>query len=906
MDMTERDADQVRRARAGDRAAYGALVGAYQGMVFATALNITGNYSDAEDVVQDAFLRAFERLGTLAEPMKFPAWLRTLASRSALQLLRKKRHVAAFDLDESAGEQTASGAESPAEAYARAEFARLLWQEVGELPPKTREAVLLFYMEGYSVSRAAAYLDCSEGALKTRLHFGREKLRQALLEKVEAELRDHRPTEKTRNAVLAALPLSVGGSTALMAPGKGAASAMLSLTPFTVGVTACIVLVMAGLAALALWPKIPAPDSAPVEPLSVADRADDEHLAASEPPESEKPFEDTPQAAAHENAPAEEAPEGACSIAGRVFNAQTGEGLPGVELSARGGDTRVSATTDAAGAFRFERLPAQRYRVFCGKAKGYYELEHGELQEVDLGENEQFEGLDFALQPGVFASVSGHVLLPGGSPASGAKVVAFTDFSAPGRPQSVECTAKEDGTFLAEELQVGAVLYVKASAQGFRSRRQGPFHLPEDGIEDVTVCLYPAGSISGAVVDKSGRPISDTDIGVKAQWWEKYEGSTAIQEAQAETNADGTFVFEGLEAGGYLLWATSESEMSPSFDGLWLEPAPEDLVQVDEGQHVTGVTVVFDYAKYKQSREAEARTAPPEPSVDVTPSDRPVWGRIEGQVVRAGSGEPVTSFRLSARGDGRYAEAVNDPEGRFEVEGGEEARTTLHVSAAGFASAQTLVERPEGSAAAVQVTIRMEAACVVDGKVVDWNGNPVAGAVIYLDGLGNREAIDNREDARVNTGGAFRLDALAPGVHRLYALHPDFAFAWADVEARAGRPAKVTIPLARGGNIEGAVTREGEPAAEILVRALPDTLLDWPNLQDVANELMAKQVSRLYALTDASGAYALTNIPPGRYLVAADSEFGAIQEKANRAGAEGLVEVTVEPDMVTQVDIALN
>jgi len=56
--MTERDAEQVRRARAGDRAAYGALVDAYQGMVFATALNITGNYSDAEDVVQDAFLRA--------------------------------------------------------------------------------------------------------------------------------------------------------------------------------------------------------------------------------------------------------------------------------------------------------------------------------------------------------------------------------------------------------------------------------------------------------------------------------------------------------------------------------------------------------------------------------------------------------------------------------------------------------------------------------------------------------------------------------------------------------------------------------------------------------------------------------------------------------------------------------
>ena len=71
--MTECDAEQVRRARAGDRAAYGALVDAYQRMVFATALNITGNYSDAEDVVQDAFLRAFERLATLVEPAKFPA-----------------------------------------------------------------------------------------------------------------------------------------------------------------------------------------------------------------------------------------------------------------------------------------------------------------------------------------------------------------------------------------------------------------------------------------------------------------------------------------------------------------------------------------------------------------------------------------------------------------------------------------------------------------------------------------------------------------------------------------------------------------------------------------------------------------------------------------------------------------
>lgn len=66
MELNERDL--VLRTLSGDRAAYGTLVDAYQGMVFAAALNITGSYEDSSDVVQEAFLRAYQKLPSLADP----------------------------------------------------------------------------------------------------------------------------------------------------------------------------------------------------------------------------------------------------------------------------------------------------------------------------------------------------------------------------------------------------------------------------------------------------------------------------------------------------------------------------------------------------------------------------------------------------------------------------------------------------------------------------------------------------------------------------------------------------------------------------------------------------------------------------------------------------------------------
>ena len=72
-------------------------------MVFAVALNLTGNYADSEDVVQETFLRAYEKLRTLSDPSRFPAWLYRIARRAALRFLRTRaKHVVLTSSDEDA------------------------------------------------------------------------------------------------------------------------------------------------------------------------------------------------------------------------------------------------------------------------------------------------------------------------------------------------------------------------------------------------------------------------------------------------------------------------------------------------------------------------------------------------------------------------------------------------------------------------------------------------------------------------------------------------------------------------------------------------------------------------------------------------------------------------------------
>lgn len=203
--MNERDF--VQKAALGDKDAYSALIDAYQGMVFAVALNITRDYTESEDIVQEAFLQAWENLPSLYDPAKFVSWLYTLTKRLALKFLKQKGRIAA-SIDEDVDiEQIDAAGVSPEDSAAQKEINALLWGQVNLLPAKTREAILLYYVEGFSTVRAAEFLGIDEAAFRMRLAFGREKLRNGLMDKIEGELKRHQPGEKRRNAILTALPL---------------------------------------------------------------------------------------------------------------------------------------------------------------------------------------------------------------------------------------------------------------------------------------------------------------------------------------------------------------------------------------------------------------------------------------------------------------------------------------------------------------------------------------------------------------------------------------------------------------------------------------------------------------------------------------------------------------------------
>lgn len=200
------DLENVLDALNGDKQAYGRLVDSYQGVVFAVALNITGNYSDSQDVVQEVFITAYRKLRTLSKPANFNKWLYTIAKRVSYSFIRKKKRSPNSTVDQIDIAKMKADALTAAEEYAHKEFNALVWKQVHNLPRKSREAILLYYMEGFSIKKAAAFLSITESAMQSRLKIARQRIRQNLDEKLEHELKHHRPSQKTKNYILAALP----------------------------------------------------------------------------------------------------------------------------------------------------------------------------------------------------------------------------------------------------------------------------------------------------------------------------------------------------------------------------------------------------------------------------------------------------------------------------------------------------------------------------------------------------------------------------------------------------------------------------------------------------------------------------------------------------------------------------
>ncbi len=181
------DAGLVARAQAGDQEAFSALVAEYSRKIYRLAKNITQNDEDAEDVLQDAFLKAYEHLPGFQGNSKFYTWIVRIAVNESLMKLRKRKGDRFISLDEpvETGEETvkreiAVWEDNPEQRYSREEMQHILDEAVDGLKPDFRTVFMLRDIEELSTEETAETLGISVPAVKSRLLRARLALREKL------------------------------------------------------------------------------------------------------------------------------------------------------------------------------------------------------------------------------------------------------------------------------------------------------------------------------------------------------------------------------------------------------------------------------------------------------------------------------------------------------------------------------------------------------------------------------------------------------------------------------------------------------------------------------------------------------------------------------------------------------
>jgi len=181
------EAAVVALARTGDAKAFNELLQRYERKIFRLALHITQNREDAEDVLQETFLKAYQHLDQFQGQSKFYTWIVRIAVNQALMKLRKRKSDRSVSLDDTidTGEDTvareiAAWDENPEQQYGREELNQILTSAVDGLTPIYRAVFVLRDVDGLSTEETAEALELSVPAVKSRLLRARLQLRDKL------------------------------------------------------------------------------------------------------------------------------------------------------------------------------------------------------------------------------------------------------------------------------------------------------------------------------------------------------------------------------------------------------------------------------------------------------------------------------------------------------------------------------------------------------------------------------------------------------------------------------------------------------------------------------------------------------------------------------------------------------
>ena len=178
------DADLVSRAQAGERGAFETLVNRHADRLYVVVLRFCGNAHEAEEVTQEAFLRAWRGLHRFEGRSEFSTWIYRIGVNEAKRRLETRRPTTSL---EDSGIDVMDTRQSPAQRAEQADLERALEHAIGELPADHRLPLILRDIEGLSTSEAAKVMDLKEGAFKSRLHRARIAVREAVADLVTEE-----------------------------------------------------------------------------------------------------------------------------------------------------------------------------------------------------------------------------------------------------------------------------------------------------------------------------------------------------------------------------------------------------------------------------------------------------------------------------------------------------------------------------------------------------------------------------------------------------------------------------------------------------------------------------------------------------------------------------------------------
>ncbi|KIO58356.1 hypothetical protein B4064_3765 [Caldibacillus thermoamylovorans] len=184
--MDEFVKSRIKQVRKGDQNAFGEIVELYKDKVFQLCFRMLGNSHEAEDISQEAFIRAYINIERYNIDRKFSTWLYRIATNLCIDRIRKKKPDYYLDAEVAGTEgltlysQIPASQLAPDEEVSKIELQEIIQNEILKLPEKYRAVIVLRYIEELPLLEISKILDLPIGTVKTRIHRGREALRKQL------------------------------------------------------------------------------------------------------------------------------------------------------------------------------------------------------------------------------------------------------------------------------------------------------------------------------------------------------------------------------------------------------------------------------------------------------------------------------------------------------------------------------------------------------------------------------------------------------------------------------------------------------------------------------------------------------------------------------------------------------